>query len=60
MTDLEAIKEKWLRICPMDDAGFPGTCTHPDEDYRPVMLELVREVESLRHQLMLWTGLQGP
>lgn len=48
--DLEAIKEKWLGICGACDAGM-GECSHPDGDYRPVMLELVREVERLRGEL---------
>jgi hypothetical protein len=47
MIDLEAIDKKWLGICGACDAGI-GMCTHPTEDYRPVMLELVREVERLR------------
>lgn len=46
--DLEAISEKWLQVCPVCDGGLPSICTHPDEDYRPVMLELVREIERLR------------
>ena len=45
--DLDAISEKWLQICGSCDAGI-GECTHPEGDYRPVMLELVREVERLR------------
>jgi hypothetical protein len=45
--DLDAISSKWLQICGSCDAGI-GECTHPAEDYRPVMLELVREVEALR------------
>lgn len=30
------------------DAGLPTSCTHPSEDYRPVMLALVREIERFR------------
>lgn len=49
--DLEAIREKWLRVCGQCDAGVYGApCTHPSGDYRPVMLELVTEVERLRTQ----------
>lgn len=50
MIDLEAIEAKWLGICGACDAGI-GECTHPAEDYRPVMLALVREVEHLRELL---------
>lgn len=46
MIDLEAIKAKWLNICGACDVGV-GECSHPVEDYRPVMLELVRELEKL-------------
>lgn len=48
--DLEAIKAKWLKICGACDAGV-GECSHPVEDYRPVVLELVREVERLRAEV---------
>ena len=48
--DLDAIKAKWLGQCGACDAGI-GMCTHPEEDYRPVMLDLVREVERLRELL---------
>ena len=47
MDDLQALKDKWLGICGACDAGIGG-CSHPDGDYRPVMLKLVREVERLR------------
>lgn len=46
--DLEAINEKWLRQCPSCDAGLLNGCTCPQDDYRPVILSLVREVERLR------------
>lgn len=47
--DLEKISNKWLGMCPSCDAGLPGAdCTHPEDDYRPVMLDLVREIERLR------------
>lgn len=47
--DLEAIKRTWLNQCGPCDYGMPECgCTHPQEDYRPVILSLVREVERLR------------
>lgn len=46
--DLDAIQAKWLRVCGPCDAGYPTTCSHPDEDYRPVIAELVAEVERLK------------
>jgi hypothetical protein len=46
--DLDAIREKWLNVCPSCDAGLPSQCTHPDEDYRPTMLALIDEAERLR------------
>lgn len=46
--DLEAIKDTWLRVCGPCDAAVATTCTHPDEDYRPVIAALVAEVERLR------------
>lgn len=56
--DLEAIKAKWLNICGACDAGV-GECNHPAEDYRPVMLELVREIERLRWSAIYRPGLHG-
>jgi Holliday junction resolvase RusA-like endonuclease len=50
LLDLDAIKERWLNVCGACDAGI-GECSHPDADYRPVMLELVRELEGLRAEL---------
>ena len=50
MLDLEAIKEKWLKLCGACDVGI-GECNHPAEDYRPVMLALVRELEKLPRSL---------
>lgn len=44
MLDLEAIKAKWLNLCGACDAGM-GMCTHPSDDYRPVMQRLVDELE---------------
>lgn len=49
MLDLEAIQEKWLKQCGPCDLGMPEYgCTHPTEDYRPVMMSLVEEIERLR------------
>lgn len=48
MINLDEIREKWLQQCAACDAGLPMACSHPCEDYRPVILELVREVERLR------------
>jgi hypothetical protein len=42
--ELEQIKKIWLEVCGACDAGV-GTCNHPTDDYRPVMLELVRALE---------------
>lgn len=46
--DLDAIEFKWLAPCGTCDAGLPAPCTHPDEDYRPVMLALIEEIRRLR------------
>lgn len=47
--DLPVIIDKWLQVCGYCDAVIPGAaCTHPTEDYRTVMLGLVREIERLR------------
>lgn len=50
MTGDEIIKRAapFLNQCGSCDAGLLMSCTCPQEDYRPVMLELVREVEQLR------------
>ena len=49
LADLEAIKSEWLNQCGPCDYGMPEYgCSHPAEDYRPVLMELVREVERLR------------
>jgi hypothetical protein len=45
--DLDAISAKWLTQCGPCDAGLPTACTCPGEDPRPVILELVRELEVL-------------
>ena len=39
---------KFLQQCGSCDAGLPMACTCPDEDFRPVMLDLVQEIERLR------------
>jgi hypothetical protein len=49
--DLDAITAKWLQPCGSCDGGLPMNCTHPTDDYRPVMASLVAEVERLRKQL---------
>lgn len=52
--DTEDIKSKWLNQCGPCDYGMPEYgCTHPGEDYRPVILDLVREVERLRFLVRL-------
>lgn len=48
-----AIKNKWLLPCGSCDAGLPMRCSHPTEDYRPVILELVNEIAYLRLALVL-------
>lgn len=40
----EAIAEKWLQQCGPCDAGLPMGCTHPDEDYRPVIAALLDDL----------------
>jgi len=44
--DLDAIRAKWLQVCGACDAGI-GECSHPGEDYRPVILDLLAEVAAL-------------
>lgn len=46
--DLLSRAQAHLVQCGSCDAGLPMSCTHPSEDYRPVLLDLVREVERLR------------
>lgn len=53
LLDLDEITEKWLKLCGACDVGI-GECNHPDEDYRPVMLTLVREVQRLQAELSRW------
>lgn len=47
MIDLEAIKRKWLQQCGSHDTDLPRPCTCPTKDHRPVILELVQEIERL-------------
>lgn len=46
--DLLKRAEPFLNQCASCDYGLPTSCTCPDGDYRPVMLDLVREAERLR------------
>jgi len=46
--DLKAIGDEFLNQCGPCDFGLPASCTCSKRDYRPAMLELVREVERLR------------
>jgi hypothetical protein len=46
--DLEGISAEFLTQCGSCDAGLPTSCTCPKRDFRPTMLELVREVERQR------------
>jgi hypothetical protein len=46
--DLAAIEAKWLQQCGACDAGLPTACTHPAEDYRPVIAGLVAEIQRVR------------
>ena len=52
---VDEIVEKWTNQCGSCDLGLPEYgCNHPDEDYRPVMLTLVREVQRLQAELARW------
>jgi cellulase/cellobiase CelA1 len=46
--DLLKRAEPFLNQCGSCDAGLSAACNCPTGDYRPVMLDLVREVERLR------------
>lgn len=46
--ELLAIEQKWLQMCGYCDAGLPILCTHPDGDYRPVMLRLLHDLRAYR------------
>lgn len=39
-----AIEEKWLQQCGPCDGGLPMSCTHPADDYRPVISALLAAV----------------
>lgn len=49
--DLEAISAEFLRQCGSCDAGVSVICTCVGRDYRPTMLDLLREVERFRETL---------
>lgn len=49
--NLEAVEARWLQMCGSCDGGLPMSCTHPDEDYRPVMAALVDEIKRLRSDI---------
>ena len=51
--DVKAIRAKWLRQCAPCDAGLPGPCTHPGDDPRSVILDLVRHIEFLESKVKL-------
>lgn len=46
--DLLKRAEPFLNVCGACDLGMPTLCNCPTGDSRPVMLDLVREVERLR------------
>ncbi|MEU4558597.1 hypothetical protein AB0F72_09405 [Actinoplanes sp. NPDC023936] len=46
--DLEAITAEFLPVCGPCDLGVPAKCVCSQRDHRPVMLQLVREIERLR------------
>lgn len=60
--DLEAVKAKWLQPCAACDAGLPAACSHPDEDPRTVILDLVNAVERerARREIAMQFAAQGP
>lgn len=50
--DTKAVRDEFLRPCGLHDYGVDSAgCACPGSDYRPVMLDLVEEVESLRSAL---------
>lgn len=50
--DTEEITAKWLQVCGACDVGMPEYgCTHPAEDYRPVLLKLLRERDEARDEM---------
>jgi hypothetical protein len=50
MSDLIERARPFLQQCGSCDAGLPMSCTCPTGDYRPVMADLVAEVERLRQR----------
>ena len=48
MLNLDAIAEEFLQECGICDYGIGSPCRCAVRDFRPVMLELIREVEQLR------------
>jgi hypothetical protein len=48
--DLIERARPFLQQCGSCDAGLPMACTCPSGDYRPVMADLVAEVERLRQR----------
>ena len=46
--DLAAEVEPWLQQCGSCDAGLPMGCTHPEGDYRNVLLKVWRAYETSR------------
>lgn len=51
MSDPIKRAEPFLRQCGSCDAGLPQNCTCPPQDYRPTMLDLVRELEEARTRI---------
>lgn len=54
--DLFKRAEPFLNVCGACDLGMPTSCTCPTGDSRPVLLDLVREVERLRAALSAAAG----
>lgn len=49
--DLEAIANEFINQCGSCDVGMPTACTCSKQDFRPVMLKLIRELERTRKAL---------
>lgn len=60
--DLAAIKAKWLQPCAACDAGLPAACSHPPDDPRTVISDLVDalETERARRETAMQFAAQGP
>lgn len=43
---LEDEVKPWLEQCGSCDAGLPMSCTHPDGDYRSILLKVWRAYEA--------------